>query len=77
MLHHSNIVADYMTRDLTAVSVETTLREVIEILSSERIYGVPVIDDDNKVIGFISEKTVVRSVFPERILLAQPFLIPV
>jgi len=60
-------VREFMTRDLTAVTEDMTLQDVAELLSIRRLYGVPVVNQYNQVIGFISEKTLVRSVFPERV----------
>jgi len=63
----NRFVKDYMTRDITSVTPDMTLRDVAELLALHRLYGVPVVDDDNKVVGFISEKTLLKAVFPERI----------
>jgi predicted transcriptional regulator len=60
-------VKDIMTRDLTAVHKDNTMREVVNILANQPYSGVPVIDEHNKVIGFISVKDVLMSEFPERI----------
>jgi predicted transcriptional regulator len=60
-------VRDIMTRDLTAVHKDNTMREVVNILANQPYSGVPVIDEHNKVIGFISVKDVLMSEFPERI----------
>ncbi len=50
-----------MTRDLTAVSEDTTLKRVTAILDQHRFSGVPVVDANNSVIGFISEKDIINS----------------
>jgi predicted transcriptional regulator len=60
-------VRDIMTRDLTAVHKDNTMREVVNILANQPYSGVPVIDEHNRVIGFISVKDVLISEFPERI----------
>lgn len=57
-------VKDIMTKDLTAVSETTTLEEVARILSRGRYAGLPVVDDEQRVIGFISEKDLIESAFP-------------
>lgn len=48
-------VADVMSRDLIVVRPETPLREAIQILAEKRISGLPVVDDENRAIGVISQ----------------------
>lgn len=51
----SSTVADIMTRDPVVVSPETPLNEAIKILAERRISGLPVVDDNGKLAGVISE----------------------
>lgn len=48
-------VYDLMTRDAIAVKPETPLKEVARLLVEHGFSGVPVVDDDNVVVGVISE----------------------
>lgn len=48
-------VKDLMTRDVVSVRPDTDIQEAARRLSGLRISGMPVVDDDNKVIGVISE----------------------
>ena len=48
-------VYDLMTRDPVAVKPDTPLKEVAHILVEHGFSGVPVVDDDNVVIGVVSE----------------------
>jgi CBS domain-containing protein len=48
-------VADVMTRDPIVVQPETSLNEAIKILAERRIGGLPVVDQDRKLVGVISE----------------------
>jgi CBS-domain-containing membrane protein len=57
-------VADVMTREVITVTLQTTLRELAKILSEHRINGVPVVDDDGKVIGVICESDLVKQNSP-------------
>jgi CBS domain-containing protein len=59
-------VADFMTRDVTAVTADTTLKEVAKVLSRRRLSGLPVVDEEQHVIGFISERDLIDSIFPGR-----------
>jgi len=47
---------DVMTRDVILVRPSTSLAEVAEILSAKGISGVPVVEEDGKVVGILSEK---------------------
>ena len=47
---------DVMTREVASVGRDTPLTEVAEIMARRGISGVPVIDQDRKVVGVISEK---------------------
>ncbi len=46
---------DIMTTDVITVSLHTTLDETVELLLEHGISGVPVVDDDQNVVGIISE----------------------
>ncbi len=48
-------VADIMSRDPVTVRPETPLKVAIQILAERKFSGLPVVDDNNRVIGVISE----------------------
>jgi len=48
-------VRDIMTKNVVAVKADADLHETARLLSEHRISGVPVIGDDSRVIGVISE----------------------
>jgi CBS-domain-containing membrane protein len=56
-------VADVMTSDVITVQPETSLKKVAAILAERRISGVPVVDEDAKVVGVVSEADIL---FKER-----------
>jgi CBS domain-containing protein len=56
-------VADVMTSDVITVQPETSLKEVAAILAERRISGVPVVDQDGKIVGVVSEADIL---FKER-----------
>jgi len=53
---HSTRAQDVMTEEVVFVNRTTPLKDVAEILNRHDISGVPVVDDENKVVGVISEK---------------------
>ncbi len=68
-------VKDIMTRDLTAVSESTALKEVADILAHHRFPGVPVVDEEQRVIGFVSEKDLISSAFPGQFGVSDDFFV--
>lgn len=48
-------VGSVMTTDVVRAEYDTPFKEVARLLAGHRISGLPVIDDDEKVIGVISE----------------------
>jgi CBS domain-containing protein len=57
-------VRDIMTKDLTAVEKDITVRELIFILNNAEMPNVPVVDDEGRLTGFISEKDLIRAALP-------------
>lgn len=53
---HSTRAKDAMTEEVVFVNRTTPLKDVADILNRHDISGVPVVDDENKVVGVISEK---------------------
>ena len=51
---------DIMTTDVTSVTEDKTLQDVIELMSGPCISGLPVVDKDHKVVGVISDTDIVR-----------------
>lgn len=46
---------DIMTRGVIAIRADTPVYEIARLLSERHIGGLPVVDDDNRVIGIVSE----------------------
>ena len=57
-------VREIMTKDLTAVEKDMPVRELIFILESAEMPNMPVTADDGRLIGFISEKDLIRAALP-------------
>lgn len=66
-----------MSRDLTAVSPETAMVEAAKTMARQRLEGLPVVDEEYRVIGFISEADIIRSIIPSISTGGEEFLAPV
>ncbi|MDR3077035.1 MAG: CBS domain-containing protein, partial [Synergistaceae bacterium] len=58
------LVGDIMDRDLTSLAEETTLLESISLMAAHDTSGLPVVNTAGRVVGFLSEKDVLRAVIP-------------
>ena len=56
----SRNVGEVMTREVVEVRRDTSFKEVAGLLDRHRISGLPVVDNDDKVVGVISETDLVR-----------------
>jgi len=50
---------DVMTREVQAVRADTPLEEIARLLEARQISGVPVIDDEQRVLGVVSESDLI------------------
>lgn len=57
-------VKDLMTRDITAVLADQKIEDAIEICSRQMFTGLPVVDEEMRVIGFISESDIISGAVP-------------
>lgn len=57
-------VGDLMDRDLTSILETCSLEEAIRIMDIHRMSGLPVVDEESHVRGFISEKDIVKAALP-------------
>ena len=59
------LVKDIMTTGLKTVKADTPVKDVAMIMCLQKISGLPVVDDDGKMVGIISEKDVLQRMFPD------------
>ncbi len=57
------VAKSIMTKDIITVKDHTPVREAIAILVEKKISGLPVVTDDNKLVGLITEKDLLRLIF--------------
>lgn len=55
-------VSDVMQRDIVAVTPETSVQELLNVLADRQISGVPVVGDGGAVVGVVSATDVIRLV---------------
>jgi len=58
-------VHDIMHRSVFYTTPDATLKEVANILYRHRISGLPVVDEDMRVVGIISEKHLIKAALPD------------
>jgi predicted transcriptional regulator len=57
-------VREIMTKDLTAEEKTIPVRELIFILDSSEMPNMPIVDEEGKLIGVISEKDLIKAALP-------------
>ncbi|MDR1482232.1 MAG: CBS domain-containing protein [Synergistaceae bacterium] len=58
------LVRDIMERDLTSLSEETPLLEAMALIVTHKTGGLPVLDNNSRVVGFLSEGDVLKAAIP-------------
>jgi CBS domain-containing protein len=53
-----------MIQDITSVSADCKLIDLIKILSRHKMTGVPVVNDKQEIIGFISQHDIIKATLP-------------
>lgn len=56
-----------MTQDLVTIRPDATIKEAIDLLISKQISGLPVVDDDRRLIGVITEFALLAMVYDEKV----------
>jgi len=56
------LVKDIMTKDVITVHAYDDLEDVLRLLADNRISGIPVIDDENRPVGLISESDILSRI---------------
>jgi predicted transcriptional regulator len=64
------IARDIMTRKVYTILPEASVQEVAQLLSRKSISGVPVIDNDGKMIGIVTEADIIGKVNREDLRVA-------
>jgi molybdopterin-containing oxidoreductase family membrane subunit len=65
------VAGDIMSKNVLSVTAVTLIEEIRSILILNRISGVPVVDDENRIIGVVSETDIVFSLLHQEPQLAE------
>ncbi|MGB9613674.1 MAG: HPP family protein, partial [Candidatus Margulisiibacteriota bacterium] len=58
-------VSELMTTEVLTVSPEMSIREAAKLLFQREISGLPVVDENRKVVGMITEKEIIGMALPK------------
>lgn len=56
---------EIMIRSIQTVRTDDTIKDVAVLICTNHISGVPVVDDEGKVVGIISEKDIIKAMYPD------------
>jgi len=59
------IVKDIMNNAVKSVTPDTLIKDIAAMMCFNKISGVPVTDDQQKLIGVLSEKDILKAMFPD------------
>jgi len=58
------LVSEKMSTNVKSAKIDTPVKELANIMCLNNISGLPVVDDDNNIIGIVSEKDLLKRMFP-------------
>jgi CBS domain-containing protein len=58
------LVKEVMSRAVKTITPDTSLQEVASIMCLNRFSGLPVVEEDNNLVGILAERDVLRYLFP-------------
>ncbi|MEO0443792.1 MAG: CBS domain-containing protein [Pseudomonadota bacterium] len=69
---HSILVTDYMNHQPSVVNTSTNVREAVELLLEKHFTGVPVVDDANNLVGYLSEQDCIEEMLNDAFYCEEP-----
>ena len=54
-----------MNTSVKSAKADTLIKDIASTMYFNKISGVPVVDNDNKLIGVLSEKDILKAMFPD------------
>ncbi|MGH1470036.1 MAG: CBS domain-containing protein [Cellvibrionaceae bacterium] len=68
----SILVKDYMDYDPHAIPVSYDVRNVVQALLKAKVHGAPVIDENRKLVGFVSEQDCIKDLLNDIFYCEEP-----
>lgn len=59
------LVSEIMTKGVKTANEDTSVRVIANVMCLNNISGLPIIDSDNNIVGIVSEKDLLRKMFPD------------
>lgn len=57
-------VEEIMNKNVTTVTADEDLAKVARLICGHKVAGIPVVDEEGGVVGIVSEKDILRSMYP-------------
>ena len=64
------IVSEIMTTGVKTAKADTPVKEIANTMCFNKISGLPIVDDNDKIIGIVSEKDLLKRMFPDMAAIA-------
>ena len=64
------IVSEIMTTGVKTANADTPVKEIANTMCFNKISGLPIVDADNRIIGIVSEKDLLKRMFPDMATIA-------
>ena len=69
---HSILVTDYMNNNPSVVNLTTNVRDAVQLMLKEKITGVPVVDDTQSLVGYLSEQDCIEEMLNDAFYCEEP-----
>lgn len=63
-------VSEIMTTGVKTAKADTPVKDIANTMCFNKISGLPIVDEDNKIIGIVSEKDLLTRMFPDMATIA-------
>lgn len=60
-------IEDIMVKDIKSVRQDDIIKDVVILICTNQISGIPVLDDEGRIEGIISEKDILKAMYPSYI----------
>ncbi len=69
---HSILVKDYMDHNAHAILSTTNIKDAVEYMLKDGVIGLPVIDSDEQVVGYVSEQDCIKEMLNDAFFCEEP-----